>query len=464
MLKIYNTLNKKKQIFKPIVANKVSIYVCGMTVYDYCHIGHARVMVVFDMIVRQLRRHFSQVNYVRNITDIDDKIINQAIKNKEDISTLTTRFIEAMHTDEAALLNIKPDIEPRATKHLPQMLAMIQKLLDNGLAYQADNGDIYYAVRHFKNYGKLSHKNLNDLQSGARVEVGEDKKDPLDFVLWKANKANNTPHWQSPFGSGRPGWHLECSAMACHYLSEQFDIHGGGADLVFPHHENEIAQAEGVYNKKFVNVWMHVGFVNTDDTKMSKSLGNFTTIREALKQYNGEVLRYFILSSHYRSPLNYSNDNLNSAKTALTRLYTALNTVNLSNQSAFNTSKVDIKYQFSSRFFNALDDDFNTPIALTVLFEISRNINILKTKSSNIAISLAILLKNLGAHLGILSNDNFFTANTELSAEEIEEKINERNQARTEQNFVYADKIRTELARVGIILEDNKNGTSWRKK
>lgn len=464
MLKIYNTLTQQKDKFVPIKANHVGIYVCGMTVYDYCHIGHARVMVVFDMIVRQLRRHFKQVNYVRNITDIDDKIIKRAIQNKESIQSLTTRFIDKMHQDERALLVLAPDIEPKATEHLNQMFAMVQKLIDNGLAYQANNGDIYYAVRQFKDYGNLSGKSLDDLQSGARVAVDTHKKDPLDFVLWKSQTNADEANWSSPWGLGRPGWHLECSAMSCHYLGHHFDIHGGGADLSFPHHENEIAQSQGANNTPFVNTWMHIGFVNIDQEKMSKSLNNFTTIKDALKQYDGEILRYFILSSHYRSPLNYSEDNLINAKNSLTRLYIAMSHLKLDEYSQFDTSDIEAKFNFSKRFFNALDDDFNTPIALSILFDLAKQINIHKTTNVFIATALTHLLKSLGEQLGLLQNTNFLTQIHQLDASEIEEKIQTRQQARNNKDFALSDKIRDELFTAGIILEDDQGGTSWRKK
>lgn len=319
MLKIYNTLSKKKEEFQPIDANQVGIYVCGMTVYDFCHMGHARVMVMFDVITRHLRRNFPSVKYVRNITDIDDKIITRAIENNEDIYSLTNRFIDAMHEDETSLGVLSPDIEPRATDSIGKMIEMIESLSNKGLAYQGTNGDVFYSVRKFTEYGKLSGKNLDDLMAGARVDVESHKKDPLDFVLWKKAKSDE-PSWESPWGNGRPGWHIECSAMSNHFISNHFDIHGGGMDLTFPHHENEIAQSEGANDCKFVNTWMHVGFVNIDDEKMSKSLNNFFTIRDVLKTYDGEALRYFLISSHYRSPLNYSETNIESAQSALLRL------------------------------------------------------------------------------------------------------------------------------------------------
>ncbi|RUA05398.1 MAG: cysteine--tRNA ligase, partial [Gammaproteobacteria bacterium] len=350
MLKIYNTLTKKKEVFQAINPKKIGIYVCGMTVYDYCHMGHARVLVMFDVITRHLRRHFPQVEYVRNITDIDDKIIQRAIENKEDIYTLTNRFIKAMHEDERALGILPPDAEPRATDAIDQMFYMIKTLIEKGLAYQGSNGDVYYSVRKFKDYGKLSGKNINDLEAGARVDIEENKRDPLDFVLWKMAKADE-PSWESPWGNGRPGWHIECSAMSCTHLSKHFDIHGGGMDLAFPHHENEIAQSEGVNDCTFVNTWMHVGFVNINNEKMSKSLDNFFTIRGVLENYDGESLRYFIMSSHYRSGLNFSNENLDNAKASLMRLYTAIRGLYASESA---TEEVSQRFDFEARMTQAL--------------------------------------------------------------------------------------------------------------
>jgi cysteinyl-tRNA synthetase len=370
MLKIYNTLSKKKEEFQPIDANQVGIYVCGMTVYDFCHMGHARVMVMFDVITRHLRRNFPSVKYVRNITDIDDKIITRAIENNEDIYSLTNRFIDAMHEDEKSLGVLSPDIEPRATDSIDKMIEMIESLSNKGLAYQGTNGDVFYSVRKFTEYGKLSGKNLDDLMAGARVDVESHKKDPLDFVLWKKAKSDE-PSWESPWGNGRPGWHIECSAMSNHFISNHFDIHGGGMDLTFPHHENEIAQSEGANNCKFVNTWMHVGFVNIDDEKMSKSLNNFFTIRDVLKTYDGEALRYFLISSHYRSPLNYSETNIESAQSALLRLYNAIKGLN---HHSIDPELLEVDYE--TRFNAALNDDFNTPMALSILFEIAKQINI----------------------------------------------------------------------------------------
>jgi cysteinyl-tRNA synthetase len=457
MLKIYNTLTKTKEVFKPINANSVGMYVCGMTVYDYCHIGHARVMVGFDIIVRHLRYRFDDVNFVRNITDIDDKIIKRAIENGESIDELTTRFIDFMHKDEKSLNVLPPNVEPRATKSIDEMLYLIKQLIDKGFAYQGDNGDIYYSVEKFKDYGKLSGKNLDELEAGTRVEVASDKKNPFDFVLWKSAKPTE-PNWESPWGIGRPGWHLECSAMSNHHLGNHFDIHGGGADLSFPHHENEIAQSEGANGCTLANTWMHVGFVNTDNEKMSKSLGNFFTIKDVLKKYDGEVIRYFIISSHYRSPLNYSDENLNSAKSALTRLYIAIRDLKV-NDSAM--EEVSMRYNFEKDFMAAMDDDFNTPIALSVLFAIAKEIG--STSDYDLKESLATLMRKLGGHIGILQNDDFLTSGVELSESEIEEKIKLRNQAKIDKNYGEADKIRNELSELGVILEDSSTGTTWRK-
>jgi cysteinyl-tRNA synthetase len=457
MLKIYNTLSKSKEVFTPINPNMLGMYVCGMTVYDYCHIGHARIMVGFDVIVRHLRLRFDNVRFVRNITDVDDKIIQRALENNESIDALTARFIDAMHADEKSLGVLPPDVEPKATESIDEMLYLIEKLEENGLAYQGENGDVYYSVEKFKDYGKLSGKDLTELEAGTRVEVASDKKNPFDFVLWKAAKKGEVS-WESPWGTGRPGWHLECSAMSGHHLGNHFDIHGGGADLAFPHHENEIAQSEGAHNCTLANTWMHVGFVNVDSEKMSKSLGNFFTIRDVLQQYDGEVIRYFIISSHYRSPLNYSKENLENAKSALTRLYLAIRNLR-TNDSAM--KEVAMRYNFENDFMNAMDDDFNTPIALSVLFAIVKEIG--STTDEDLKSSLASLMRKLGNNLGILQNDNFLTSGVELSEVEIDAKITQRNQAKQEKNYQLADEIRTELSELGIILEDSANGTTWRK-
>ena len=462
MLKIYNTLTSQKEVFKPINPSSVGIYVCGMTVYDFCHMGHARVLVMFDLMTRHMRRTFPEVKYVRNITDIDDKIINRAIENQEDIYSLTNRFIEAMHEDEIALNILKPDLEPHATDSIDQMYSMIESLIEKGFAYQGKNGDVYYSVRSFKNYGKLSGKNLDELEAGARVDIESDKRDPLDFVLWKMAKPNE-PTWSSPWGDGRPGWHIECSAMSTHHLGNHFDIHGGGMDLTFPHHENEIAQSEGANNCSFVNTWMHVGFVNINDEKMSKSLNNFFTIRDVLKKYDGETLRYFLISSHYRSPLNFSDENLVSAKSALTRLYTAIRGLSASTKAM---DQVSMRFDYEKRFNEALDDDFNTPIALSILFEIAKHANTERENDKDQAGALSGLLKKLGNHIGIIGYDpdDYLKMGIELSDYKIDEKIRQRESARTAKDFAMSDQIRDELLALGIILEDSINGTTWRRK
>jgi cysteinyl-tRNA synthetase len=433
-----------------------------MTVYDFCHMGHARVLVMFDIITRHLRRQFPKVTYVRNITDIDDKIIKRAIENGESIDQLTNRFIDAMHEDERALGILPPDIEPRATESMNEIFYMIETLVEKGIAYQGKSGDVYYSVRKFPNYGKLSGKNLDDLEAGARVDVEDDKDDPLDFVLWKMAKPEE-PSWKSPWGDGRPGWHIECSAMSSNHLGNHFDIHGGGMDLSFPHHENEIAQSEGAHDCKFVNTWMHVGFVNVNEEKMSKSLGNFFTIREVLESYDGETLRYFILSSHYRSPLNFSDANLDNAKNAITKLYTSIRGLKSSTAS---TDEISQRLDYEQRFDAALDDDFNTPIAISILFEISKQINLEKEKDIDFASALSGLLVRLGGYLGILQNnpEDFLKQGVQLSDEEIDQKIKDRNLARSEKDFALSDQIRNELEAHGIILEDSAEGTSWRRK
>ena len=460
MLKIYNTLSKKKEEFQPIDANQVGIYVCGMTVYDFCHMGHARVMVMFDVITRHLRRNFPSVKYVRNITDIDDKIITRAIENNEDIYSLTNRFIDAMHEDEKSLGVLSPDIEPRATDSIDKMIEMIESLSNKGLAYQGTNGDVFYSVRKFTEYGKLSGKNLDDLMAGARVDVESHKKDPLDFVLWKKAKSDE-PSWESPWGNGRPGWHIECSAMSNHFISNHFDIHGGGMDLTFPHHENEIAQSEGANDCKFVNTWMHVGFVNIDDEKMSKSLNNFFTIRDVLKTYDGEALRYFLISSHYRSPLNYSETNIESAQSALLRLYNAIKGLN---HHSVDPELIEVDYE--TRFNAALNDDFNTPMALSILFEIAKQINIERTTNPKKASALSSQLVKLGNYIGILNHnaDEYLKQGSDLSESEISKKIDQREAARNSKDFAMSDQIRDELLELGIILEDSANGTTWRRK
>ena len=457
MLKIYNTLTREKQEFTPIVAGKINMYVCGMTVYDYCHLGHARVMVVFDMVQRWLRATGYEVNYVRNITDIDDKIIKRAAENNESIEQLTGRFIAAMDEDAARLGVQKPTHEPRATQFVPGMIAMITNLVEKNLAYAASNGDVYYSVHNFPGYGKLSGKSLDDLRAGERVEIDAHKRDPLDFVLWKAAKPGE-PAWDAPWGKGRPGWHIECSVMSEHYLGEHFDIHGGGQDLQFPHHENEIAQSEGAHDHAFVNYWMHNGFVRVDNEKMSKSLGNFFTIRDVLQKYDAEVVRFFILRAHYRSALNYSDHHLDDAKQALTRFYTALRGLTA------DTAEIDWNHPFAARFSLSMADDFNTPEAVAALFDLANEVN--KTRSSRDA----GLLKQLGGLLGILQRDpeQFFQgdkahADSVYSAEQVEQLIAERVLARQTKNFAESDRIRKVLLDAGIVLEDGASGTAWRR-
>jgi len=461
MLSIYNSLSKKKESFEPIDPQRVRMYVCGMTVYDYCHIGHARVLVVFDVVYRTLCRIYgeAQVNYIRNVTDIDDKIIQRANENGEDINSLTNRFIEAMHEDAASLGVLPPNDEPRATNNIAEIIAMIETLIAKGHAYAAPNGDVYYDVSSFAGYGSLSGKKLDDLRAGARVEVDESKQDPLDFVLWKAAKPGE-PSWSSPWGEGRPGWHIECSAMSTCCLGNHFDIHGGGLDLQFPHHENEIAQSEGATGETFVNYWMHNGFVRVDDEKMSKSLGNFFTIREVLKTYEPEVVRYFILTSHYRSPLNYSDQHLDNAKAALTTLYTALR--------GAVAGDVQMNHPLASRFLTAMEDDFNTPEALSALFELARELN--KAKGSDQEAGLAATMLALAKMLGLLEQhaEQFLQGGSaagsdDAEAAEIEELISRRNQARADKDWAESDRIRDEFIAKGIVLEDGPNGTSWRR-
>ncbi len=454
MLKIYNTLTRKKELFQPRVAGKVGMYVCGMTVYDYCHIGHARVMVVFDTVARHLRHSGYDLTYVRNITDIDDKIIQRAHENGEEFGALTERFITAMHEDERALAVLPPDREPRATQAIADIIAMIEALITKGLAYIGGNGDVFYSVSKFKTYGQLSGKNLDDLQAGERVDVDTAKQNPLDFVLWKMAKANE-PAWKSPWGLGRPGWHIECSAMSTCCLGNHFDIHGGGMDLQFPHHENEIAQSEGATGEKFVNFWMHNGFVRVNEEKMSKSLGNFFTVREVLKQYRPEIIRFFILSSHYRSPLNYSDEQLNDAGTALTRLYTALRGIEITDV----TKDTD----YENRFKQAMDDDFNTPVALSVLFDLARELNKAKESGHETAANLAATLKYLGGLLGLLQNDANEFLQGDSQGIDVEQQIQARIDAKKSKDWALADKIRDDLKALGVILEDAPNGTTlWR--
>jgi cysteinyl-tRNA synthetase len=506
MLKIYNTLARAKQEFIPIEPGKARMYVCGMTVYDYCHLGHARVLVVFDMIQRWLRAEGLDVTYVRNITDIDDKIIKRAAENHEAIDILTGRFIAAMDEDAARLGVEKPDHEPRATQYVPGMIAMISQLIANQLAYVAANGDVCYAVHNFPGYGKLSGKSLDDLRAGERVDVAAGKRDPLDFVLWKSAKPGE-PQWDSPWGPGRPGWHIECSVMSDALLGEHFDIHGGGADLQFPHHENEIAQSEGAHGHQHVNYWIHNGFVRVDNEKMSKSLGNFFTIREVLQKYDPEVVRFFILRAHYRSPLNYSDQHLDDAKGALTRLYTALNNVTLPSlrqaqctattlpafgSASFGSAQatatattlrqrttslpersrrqqdeeIDWSDSFAAAFKHAMEDDFNTPEAVAVLFELANEVN-----RSNDP-QRAALLRALGGTLGLLQREpeQFLQgglggeSGAGLTPQQIEEQIAARAEARKARNFAESDRIRDDLLQAGIVLEDKPGGeTLWRR-
>jgi len=449
MITIYNSLTKQKEILTPIEPGKIGLYVCGMTVYDYCHLGHARVMVVFDMVVRYLRSVGFSVTYVRNITDIDDKIIQRANENGEDFHELTARFIQAMHEDSEALGVLAPDQEPRASESIADIIAMIQTLLDKDHAYIADSGDICYEIKEFKGYGKLSGKRLEDLRAGERVKVDQFKRDPLDFVLWKPAKPEE-PSWESPWGNGRPGWHIECSAMSTHCLGNHFDIHGGGMDLQFPHHENEIAQSEAATGEQFVNVWMHNGFVRINDEKMSKSLGNFFTVREILERYQPEVVRYFMLTSHYRSPLNYSDQELDAVKHALTRLYTALR--------GFDGLASEVDNEYNKRFHAAMKDDFNTPEAIAVLFDLVKEVN--KTKSAE----LAGQLRQLASILGLLqAAPEDYLHGSAIAAAEIEKQIAERNAARDNRDWATADRIRDQLTQQGISLEDGAQGTIWRK-
>jgi cysteinyl-tRNA synthetase len=460
MLVLFNTLTRRKVPFQPITPGQVDIYVCGMTVYDYCHIGHARAMIVFDMIVRWLRASGLRVRYVRNITDIDDKIIARAAQRGISIGELTTQFITAMEEDAALLGVLPPDIQPRATQHVPDMLALIAQLEQRGLAYVADNGDVCYAVRQFPAYGRLSGKSLDDLRAGERVAIDQGKRDPLDFVLWKRAHPDDPPQarWDSPWGVGRPGWHIECSAMSQAHLGTHFDIHGGGQDLQFPHHDNEIAQSVGAHEGLFVNYWLHNGFVRVDDEKMSKSLGNFLTIRDVLKAYDPEVLRFFILRAHYRSPVHYADAHVQEATQALSRLYTALRPY------PDRLVPVDWSHPKAVVFREAMDDDFNVPEALAVLFDLATSINRQPDPAQ------ADLLKGLAGILGLLTrNPDEFLQGTcgeragQLSVSEIEALIEQRKQSRAQKDFAQADRIRDVLWAAGIVLEDRAQGASWRR-
>jgi cysteinyl-tRNA synthetase len=472
MLQIYNTLSRSKQVFKSLVPGKVKMYVCGMTVYDFCHIGHARVMIVFDMAVRWLRASGYEVLYVRNITDIDDKIIHRAVENGEPISALTQRFIDAMHADSDELGLMHPDQEPRATGYIAQMQGMIGKLIKNELAYQAEDGDVNFAVRLLPDYGRLSGKSLDELNAGERVAVTGGKRDPLDFVLWKSAKPEEPAdtRWKSPWGEGRPGWHIECSAMSCDLLGEHFDIHGGGADLQFPHHENEIAQSEGaLYGKErkegdapFVNYWMHNGHIRVNEEKMSKSLGNFFLIRDVLKSFDPEVIRFFMLKAHYRSPINYSDTQLEEARSGLVRLYTALAQV-----PDAHIEVLDSNNPWAKRFADSMNDDFNTPEAIAVLFDLASEMNRAQGQEKQ---SLANTLKSLGNSLNFLQREptSFLQSGTKqndgITPDQIEEQIEARKEAKQAKDFAKADLIRKSLLEQGIILEDKPSGiTEWRR-
>ena len=458
MLKIYNTLKREKEEFKPINPNQVGMYVCGVTVYDLCHFGHGRTFVSFDVIARYLRYSGYNLRYVRNITDVDDKIIKRAIENNETCDQLVDRMIAEMHKDFDALNILRPDVEPRATHHIPEIIAMVEKLIANGHAYVAADGDVMFDVESFPKYGALSRQNLAQLQAGARVEIKSVKKNPMDFVLWKMSKENE-PSWESPWGKGRPGWHIECSAMNSKELGEHFDIHGGGSDLMFPHHENEIAQSCCANHGEYVNYWLHTGMLTIDKEKMSKSLGNFFSIRYMLDLYDAESLRYFFLTAHYRSLLDYSIDNLNLARSALERLYTALRGCDL-------TVLAKGGEQYVESFKTAMDDDFNTPGALAVLFEMAREINKLKTEDAEKANGLAVRLKELAGVLGLLEQDPeaFLQgdANNDEVAE-IEALIKQRNEAKAAKNWAVADEVRDKLKAMNIVLEDTSNGATWRK-
>ncbi|MFT6790876.1 MAG: cysteinyl-tRNA synthetase [Cellvibrionaceae bacterium] len=462
-LSIYNTLSRTKQKFIPLEPGKISLYVCGMTVYDYCHIGHARVMVAFDVITRFLRTEGWKVNYVRNITDIDDKILNRARENNEEFTDLTARFINAMHEDEAKLNVLSPDHQPKATAYINEIINMISILVDQGYAYQTIQGDVYYRVSRFVNYGKLSGKNPDELLSGVRIDLDQEKEDPRDFALWKASSSDDA-HWDSPWGKGRPGWHIECSAMCKSCLGSTFDIHGGGPDLPFPHHENEIAQSEAANGCHFVNYWIHVGAVRVDGHKMSKSKNNFFTIRDVLKKYHPEVIRYLIISSHYRSEIHYSEENLVEAKSGLDRFYHTLK-----NLDHIEKAKIeDVKdSEYYRRFSEAMNDDFNTRVALAVMHDLIKNINSL-TKTSQAVRDRVAQLKLMASTLGILQNSSTKylqgkPGSSKISVHDIETMIIERQQAKNAKNFSRADEIRSQLASEGIIVEDSRGGTSWRK-
>ncbi|WP_194757538.1 cysteine--tRNA ligase [Aliidiomarina indica] len=460
MLRLYNSLTQQKEEFKPLEAGKVKLYVCGVTIYDLCHIGHARTYVAFDVVVRYLRYLGYDVTFVRNVTDVDDKIIKRAHENNEDIDAVTERFLGYMHEDFAALNLVEPDIEPRVTTHMDEIIELVETLLAKKNAYVAESGDVLFDVSSFPEYGQLSGQNLEQLQAGARVTVDQGKTDPLDFVLWKRAKAGE-PSWDSPWGPGRPGWHIECSAMNGKHLGKHFDIHGGGSDLMFPHHENEIAQSCCAHDTPYVNYWMHTGMVQVNQEKMSKSLGNFFTIRDVLKSYTAETVRFFLLSGHYRSQLNYSESHLDQAHSALERLYTALRGTNASEPSA------DLSAPYESRFRTALNDDFNVPDAMAVLFDIARDLNKARQEKSDSAAELAGLLIAYGKVLGILQQrpEDFLQGDAagDVDVARIEALIAERNAARADKDWARADAARDELQALGIVLEDSPEGTLWRK-
>jgi len=458
MLQIYDTLTKQKAAFKPLIEGEISMYVCGMTVYDFCHIGHARVMVSFDVITRFLRSQGWKVNYVRNITDVDDKILRRANENQESMEQLTERMIAAMHEDEASLFVLPPDQEPRATGHIQGIIEITQTLIDKGYAYAASNGDVYYRVAKFDGYGKLTNKNIDELRAGARVAVNDVKENPIDFVLWKAAKEGEVS-WSSPWGEGRPGWHIECSAMSKHCLGDNFDIHGGGPDLPFPHHENEIAQSEAANGCTFANNWMHAGAVRVNSEKMSKSLGNFFTIREVLKQYNAEVVRLFLASVHYRSYIDYSEQSLKEAQVKLERFYQALRGVQ-------GSADVELQNGYSAKFNAAMNDDFNTPKAIAVLFELVNELNSASRQKLPTAPALAKQLLDLAGSIGLLQQDPeaFLQGEAkegELTAQQIEAFIVQRKEARANKDFAESDRIRDLLLEQGVILKDTREGTSW---
>jgi len=459
VLQVYNTLTRKKEPFIPLEEGKVKMYVCGVTTYDYCHIGHARMFVAFDVISRYLRHRGFDVTYVRNITDIDDKILNRAKANGELYSDLTERFIKASQEDEAALHVQRPDQEPRATAHIEEIISLIQRLIRDDYAYKVESGDVYYSVSQFANYGQLSNKNPEELLAGARIEIGELKRDPRDFVLWKA-AADGDVGWDSPWGYGRPGWHIECSAMSTCCLGDSFDIHGGGTDLEFPHHENELAQSEAATGKQFSKYWLHNGSVRVDNEKMSKSLGNFFTVRDVLKLYSGEVIRYLLISSQYRSPINYSDQGLHQAQAALERFYTALRDLDIEG------AKELVNSRFEKAFCAAMDDDFNTPVALGVLFDLAREINRQRSDDLECAAQLGRLLVKLGGIIGLLQGSpEEYLQGTDDSAVDgalIDSLIVQRREARANKDWAMADQIRDKLVEMKVVVEDSADGSTWR--